>query len=128
MGPDGLPVDIPTGHSKVPTLGEWDAVTREITVARSTPLGCETKMVREWLRVSCRGKNDKGGEPTNAETKSSGGLEAYLFAKNKVTSVVVPVARGKRYEALFSWTDKKQVLVMDWPNGAPRPTIKFIDP
>jgi hypothetical protein len=32
--------------SKVPTIKEWNAVG-EITVRHSTPLGCETKMVRD---------------------------------------------------------------------------------
>jgi hypothetical protein len=118
----------PATRSPVPKLDEWSAQTKEITVARSTPLGCETKMVREWLRVSCRGKNDKGGEPTTVDNKTGGGGEHYLFAKNKVTSLVMPVLRGQKYEAVFAWTDKKQVLVVEWPSGAPSPTIKFTDP
>jgi hypothetical protein len=128
LGNNGLPVDIPATRSKVPTIPEWDAVTKEITVARSTPLGCETKMLREWLRVSCRGKNKEGGEPTGADTKSGNGAEAFTFAKGGVASVVVPVLRGKKYEALFSWSNKKQLLVVDWANGAPSPTIAFTDP
>src|SRR5687768_13823004 len=48
----------PGGRSAVPTLDEWNAQTKEVTVRGSSKLNCETKMVREWLRVSCRGKND----------------------------------------------------------------------
>src|SRR5688572_11906765 len=35
------------GTSKPPTVVEWGAA-KEITVRHSTPLNCETKLVREW--------------------------------------------------------------------------------
>lgn len=125
--PDGLPADIPATRSAVPTIAEWNAVPREISVARSTPLNCETKMLREWLRVSCRPKSNTGGTPTNAVHKSGPKDDAYYFAKGGVASLVVPVTRGKHMESTFSWTDKVQTLVVDWPHGAPRPVIKFTD-
>ena len=52
------------GRSPVPTVAEWNAQTKEVTVKGSSALRCETKTVREWLRVSCRDKNDTGGTPT----------------------------------------------------------------
>jgi len=126
MANDGLPVEIPESRSAVPTIAEWNAVPREITVNRSTPLNCETKMVREWLRVSCREKNNTGGTPRSAEKGRGCTAETYLFSKSeqKLASVVMPVKRGNHCEVRFSWTDKSQTLVMDWPSG-PRPTIKF---
>ena len=127
FGPDGLPTEIPSARSPVPTLAEWGAVPREITVARSTPLGCSTKMVREWLQVSCHGKDNKGGDAVGVDNKTGATGDTYTFAKNKVTSVVTPVLRNHHYEATFAWTAQKQILVVDWPNGAPHPTIKFTD-
>jgi hypothetical protein len=124
---DGLPAEIPQTHSGVPTVAEWNAVPREINVARSTPLNCETKMLREWLRVSCRPKSNTGGTPTNVVHKSGPPEEAYYFAKGGVASLVVPVFKGRHVESTFSWTDKTQTLVVDWPSGAPRPVIKFTD-
>jgi hypothetical protein len=59
--------------SAVPTMGEWKAQTREVTVTGSSKLNCETKMVREWLRVSCRGKNSDGGKPVSVKVLSGGG-------------------------------------------------------
>lgn len=125
MGPDGLPVEIPSTRSAVPTVAEWAAVPREITVRRSTPLGCETKMVREWLRVSCRNKNDVGGTPL--DVKKLGGCvnDTYVFASGGVTSVVTPVLRGKECDVRFTWTLGAALLWVHWPNGAPRPTIAF---
>jgi hypothetical protein len=125
MGIDGLPIEIPAVRSSVPTLDEWSAVTREVTVKGSSALGCETKMVREWLRVSCRGRNNSGGTPREIHTLTGGGLDAYTFAKGDVASVVVPVVRARRYEALFTWTDRKERLLVDWAGGAPRPVIRF---
>ncbi len=127
---DGLPVVIPTTRSKVPGLPEWNAVPREITVNRSTPLNCETKMVREWLRVSCREKNNTGGTPTNATVLRGCTPETYFFVKpeQKLASVVMPVLKGKHCEVKFEWTDKTQTLVVDWVGNGPRPTIRFEGP
>lgn len=127
MGPDGLPVDIPSTRSAVPTVAEWAAVPREITVRKSTPLGCETKMVREWLRVSCRGKNNLGGTPLDVKKVAGCTADTYLFSSGGITSLVTPVLRGKTCDAAFSWTMGANQLWVRWPNGAPRPTIAFQD-
>jgi len=125
-GADGLPADIPSTRSKVPTLAEWSAVP-EITVARSTPLGCETKMVREWLRVSCKGKSYTGGKPGNVTKLEGCGPETMLFSKaESTTSLVSPVLRGKSCEVRFTWTnDRAAWLSIDWAATAPRPVIAF---
>lgn len=124
---DGLPADIPSSRSAVPTLPEWNSVTREITVRKSTPLGCETKMLREWLRVSCRGKTSTGATPTDVKKGAGCGGDTYVFASNGVTSVVTPVLRGKSCNVAFSWSQGEHDLVVNWANGAPRPTIAFQD-
>ncbi len=125
MGPDGLPIEIPATRSPVPTVAEWGAVTREITVRRSTPLGCETKMVREWVRVSCRGKNDVGGTPLDVKKLGGCADDTYVFSSGGVTSVVTPVLRGKECDVRFTWTMGGALLWVHWPRGAPRPTIAF---
>ncbi|MEZ4301143.1 MAG: hypothetical protein R3B70_39770 [Polyangiaceae bacterium] len=114
----------PNGRSTVPTMDEWSAA-KEIGVRGSTKLNCETKMVREWLRVSCRGKNDTGGEPKSVNLKKGGGKgDTFTFASNKVTSLVCPFVNGTDIVAEFEWTDKKQELVVSWPYGAPEPPMK----
>lgn len=126
-GPDGLPATIPDTRSPVPTMAEWNAVPREISVRKSTPLGCETKMVREWLRVSCRGKNNSGGTPLEVKKVAGCTGDTYFFASGGVTSLVTPVLRGKTCDVSFSWTVGANQLWVRWPNGAPRPTIAFQD-
>ncbi len=125
MGPDGLPAEIPATRSPVPTVAEWAAVTREISVRRSSPLGCETKMLREWLRVSCRGKNDVGGTPLAVKALGGCTSDTYTFGSGGITSLVTPILRGRSCDASFSWSHGGALLNIKWPSGAPRPTIAF---
>jgi len=117
---------IPTeGNSKPPTVAEWNGVG-EITVRHSTPLGCETKLVREWLRVSCRmNEHSKytivGVKLTDG--KDSGGIPP--FVKKGVASIVTRVKKGMSAEYTFDWGSFTRKLTVAWPNGAPRPTIEF---
>ncbi len=114
----------PNGKSAVPKLDEWNAAS-EVPVKGASKLGCETKMVREWLRVSCRGKNDTGGEPKAVKvTKGGGKGEDFTFASNKVASLVTTFVDGTDLVAEFEWTDAKHELVVSWPHGAPTPPSK----
>jgi hypothetical protein len=121
----GLPM--PTeGTSKPPTVAEWGAV-KEITVRHSTPLNCETKLVREWLRVSCRTKMPYiayGVKLTSG--KDHGGIPP--FVKKDVASIVTQVKKGMSAEYTFDWGSFTRKLTVAWPNGAPNPTIEFDSP
>ena len=115
-----LPGAAAGGRSAVPSVGEWGSAP-EVTVRGSSALGCSTKVLREWFRVSCSGTNDSGGKPTTVAVTRGGNAERYTFAQNNVTSLVTPFVEGSDFEALFSWTDKSAKLVVKWPRGAPRP-------
>lgn len=80
-------------------------------------------MVREWLRVSCRGKNDTGGLPKTVIVTHGGRGETLTFAAAGVTSVVTPVLEGTHFEANFSWGDKSHPLVIKWPRGTAKPPV-----
>ncbi|MCC6527163.1 MAG: hypothetical protein IT373_31230 [Polyangiaceae bacterium] len=115
----------PGGVSPAPTLAEWDAQTREVAVTNSSRLNCETKMVREWLRVSCRGKNDTGGTPQSLTIQSGGDANTLTHAAaGTVTSLVVRYVPGIDLKVLFLWSDKSSVLRVWWPRGAPEPQAK----
>jgi hypothetical protein len=130
MAADGFPQVIPEPGSKTPTVAEWNAVQREVRVKGSSARGCETKMVREWLRVSCR--PGKGLPPSAVSTISSSGQQAYPGMFGNTASLVVQVVRGKPYRARFVWTDDAgnfdaAFLVVNWPANAARPTAYFED-
>lgn len=126
---DGLPTDIPATGSKPPSVAEWGSVTREVTVWGSSALGCETKMLREWLRVSCRATG--ASTPVDVQTSVAGGQQAYMGMFGTTASLVVQVVRNRHHEAAFAWQDNGTAdfygatLVVDWTGGAPRPTLKF---
>jgi hypothetical protein len=110
------------GRSPVPTNAEWSSAP-EITVRGSSALGCSTKAMREWLRVSCSGKNDSGGTPTAVTVESGSKSEMFTFASNNVTSLVMPFREGTDAVANFAWTNKSHRFQSKWPRGAPQPTI-----
>lgn len=113
------------GKSAVPTTDEWNSVTKEVTVYGSSKLNCETKQIREWIRVSCRDPNDSGGSPTGVRvTKGGGRGDDFVFTASTVASLVFRFVDGIHLEAQFTWTDKKQTLIVDWPHGAPEPQAK----
>jgi hypothetical protein len=116
-------------RSPVPTIADWNVVG-EVTVTGSTALSCETKLIREWLRISCSGKNDTGGTPTSVEVKRGADAETETFAAGNVTTLVLPYEDGVNVEALFSWSDKSKRLLVTWPRGTPLPAVKgrFVDP
>ncbi len=116
----------PGARSAVPKLDEWNAVTKEVAVRGSSRLHCETKMVREWLRVSCRGKNDTGGTPQTISVAKGGGRgDDFAFSRSgEVTSLVVRFVEGVDLEARFTWSDSAYRLRVWWPRGAPEPPAK----
>lgn len=120
-GPGASP-GLQPGRSAVPTNAEWSSAP-EITVRGSSALGCSTKALREWLRVSCSGKNNTGGTPTAVAVESGARSEMFTFASNNVTSLVMPFREGTDASASFSWTDKSHLFTSKWPRGAPQPTI-----
>ncbi|MBK9258392.1 MAG: hypothetical protein IPM54_00985 [Polyangiaceae bacterium] len=119
------PTSLPArpGRSLAPTLAEWNAQQKEVTVKGSSALNCETKIVREYLRVSCRGKNDSGGTPTSIVIQKGGHGEAITYVGPGITSLVVPFVEGIDFAADFSWTDKSHKLVVSWPRGNKQPAV-----
>lgn len=124
---DGLPEEIPPPGSSVPTLAEWSAVPREVTVRGSSRLNCETKIVREWLRVTCL-KNFKG-EPV--EVYDETGKRAFTFTGHGRNSVVVRMIRGEVYKMMYVWdrngTRSGAQLVVSWPSDTARPELYFVE-
>lgn len=110
--------------SQVPTVAEWDAA-KEVTVKGSTDAGCETKKVREWVRVSCRKNNKAGGKPKAVTVSKGKDANVYTYATDGVvTSLVFPFVNGTDLEAKFTWSDGSKTFKSQWPKGAPEPPSK----
>jgi hypothetical protein len=112
----------PGEKTPVPTVAEWNAVTGEVTVRGSTALQCETKGLREWIRVSCRGNHPELGTPTNVNVENAKGAETFKFAAGGVSSLVFRFEQGVKIEATFSWDRGQKRFLSEWPPGAPMPT------
>jgi hypothetical protein len=124
--PSAAPVPtpkLPPGRTTMPTLEEWAKMPKEVTVKGSSALNCETKILREYFRVVCRGKNDTGGTPTTLHVDKGGRGEALAHVGAGVTSLVVPFVEGTDLEVTFSWTDKSHKLVAKWPKGTKQPIV-----
>ena len=114
--------NLPAGRSAPPTVEEWNTLKKEVTVKGSSALKCETKIIREYLRVSCKTKVEPEGTPTGIKL-IRGGREAMVFAHKGVASLILPYVEGTDFEAAFSWTAKSHKLSVKWPKGSKQPVI-----
>jgi hypothetical protein len=80
-------------------------------------------MIREYLRIRCKGKNDTGGTPKTVQVKKGGAAGAITSAADGEVTLIVPFVNGTDFAAVFSWTDKSHRLAARWPNGAPMPSV-----
>ncbi|AKT39287.1 hypothetical protein [Chondromyces crocatus] len=110
----------PKGRSPVPKPEEF-ATVPEVTVIGSSALNCETKMVREWLRISCRGQTKAGSKPVDV-IRSRSGKDVHLFVDTDLLSLVFPFEPGTDVAATFMWSGESHLFTSEWPRGAPKPT------
>ena len=112
-------------RSPVPLPAIW-AHSPEVVVTGSSAAGCETKQVREWLRVRC----GKIGQvwPVGVEVERDDGGEALTLVMPREVSLVIPVVKGRELVATIAWPDHTRVLRVGWPDGADRPTQAFDPP
>ena len=111
--------------SKAPSTAEWDAQTKEVTVHGSSARMCETKMVREWLRISCRGEPEGYGKAQTVTVLSGGGKgDDFVFSSAGVASLIVRFVPGVDMKARFGWEKKSSTIHIYWPRGAPETAYK----
>lgn len=113
------------GRSTPPTIAEWSSVG-EVSVRNSSALGCETKMVREWLRVTCR-TLAKDNAPIGVQViRPAGDREYFVFNSGGVASLVMPVRSGVDAEARYTWPKwGTRTLRVSWPIGASSASMTF---
>ena len=113
------------GRTATPTIGEWSSVG-EVSVRNSSSLGCETKMVREWLRVTCR-TLAKDNAPTGVQViRPTGDKEYFVFNSAGISSLVMPVRSGVDAEARYTWAKwGTRTLRVSWSPGASSASMSF---
>ncbi|MGV3624846.1 MAG: hypothetical protein ACO1OB_28760 [Archangium sp.] len=114
---------LPDGRSWPPTEDEWRRVD-ECTVKGSSALNCETKQVREWVRILCRPMPDPENEarelPVRELVTLSGGRGDVLIFENQGATLIAPVLEGDEVKARFSWDTEQRELTLAWPKGGKR--------
>lgn len=117
--PTAVPV-IAAGPSEEPSLPDWGKA-REVKLAGSGKVGCETKMVREWLRVMCVPRSTELGKPVSIRIdRGRDGARPKgenLKAVNDITTLIVPVRPGTDFSATFAWEQGSHVLTVTLPSS-----------
>jgi len=98
----------------------------EVIVTGSSDAGCETKQVREWLRILC--PRTPRARPVAIDIARDDGHEAMALVMPLELSLLVPVVEGRELAATLTWSDATRVLHVAWPAGAARPTLAFDKP
>lgn len=123
---DALPPPTFTaGRSKVPTFKEWkDAPAVAVRNARS--LWCETKAVREWLRVSCRSAEMAPNQVAGVVNDGAPVGEVYTFNGERVASAVIAVRPGTDARLTYNWTNwGERTFSVKYPKDAASPQLGF---
>ena len=125
IAPAPIAPSIGGGRTATPTIGEWSSVG-EVSVRNSSSLGCETKMVREWLRVTCH-MVAKDNAPAGVQViRPTGDREYFIFNSGGVASLVMPVRVGVDAEARYTWPKwGTRTLRVSWPVGASSASMSF---
>lgn len=95
VAPDST-LPLPIKRSRPPKPSEWTPST-EIAVTESDPAGCETKMLREWLGIFCRGKGGAKG------VKVHKGIEVMAGALPGQAVLIAPMIPGQDVRATFAF-------------------------
>jgi hypothetical protein len=99
---------LPEGRTLPPTDSEWALVT-ELDVKGSTAAACETKQVREWLRVSCH-KTD-ALTPVGVVVEKGGLVDTSVLAAGESAVLLSAFAQNEEpLEVRFLWRDHSRVL------------------
>jgi SGNH hydrolase-like domain, acetyltransferase AlgX len=116
-----------TELSPLPLPAQWNAAT-EITVPGSTAANCETKIIREWLRILCLPHEFREDSPTAITVDHDPSRAALVMVMPGSAALVMPLARGQSGSAQFQWTDSTRTLSITWPAEKAEPSVAFSAP
>ena len=117
-GPKKALLALPPGRSWPPTEDELQTVG-ECNVKGSSALKCSTKLVREWLWVSC---DNDGGGLDNIGVTAGGHGDAYIAN----STLLIPIVEGDATRVRYDWRKGTRELKLDFPVGG-QLTMAFVD-
>jgi hypothetical protein len=129
-GPPRFEGVFPETDSKPPSVKEWQTDAKIFMVKHSSGLFCETSALREWIRVSCRGKPGAPNQPTGLKVaKAPKKGQHYELTREGVTSLVFQPRKGQTSEYTFEWSNwGTRTLTVTFPDSAEKPEIAFDKP
>lgn len=126
-GPPLFDGTFPDTDSKPPSVKEWLKDGKIYTVKHSSSLFCETLALREWIRVSCRGKPGAPNQPSGLKVaKGPKKGQHYELTREGVTSLVFQPRKGQNSEYTFEWSNwGSRTLTVSFPENADKPEMAF---
>ena len=117
------------GRSRVPTPEAWSKVGGQVAVNGSSRCPVTMKS-REWLYVRCSSDNPKAPQGIGLQVVEGGLGDAMTWVKDGKMTLVAPIPKGSRLQALFTWSDgKTKRLRVEWDaaGSAPDMSMAFED-
>lgn len=105
------------GRTVIPSADRW-AQTQEAIVRGSSRARCETVVIDEWLRITC--KREAGLVPSGVEMLAGGAPDTIRLETRDATTLITPLTPGVDVRARFHWTWHHQDLEVTWDGDAPQ--------
>ncbi len=115
-----------TALSPLPLPSQWND-SPEMLVPGSTAATCETKRVREWLRILCIPitLGDRDSVPQKIELVDDRARAAMTMLMPESAALTVALREGDALVADFTWKHVVRRLQIEWKPGEAKPTAAF---
>lgn len=113
-------------ETKPPTVAEWKEA-KPLAVGHAASLWCDTRELREWIRVSCRAPEDAANQPTSLRVvRAPARGQHYELVRSGVASLVLQPRRGVTSSFAFEWSKwGARTLDVRFDAGTERPVVAF---
>lgn len=118
----------PAARTLKPADTDWDLPsTATATIVGGTPIGCEAKEIKEWVRVLCKGVDATRGTPS-AVIIDEGAVENETFASatQGTATLIYSYIEGRNVKATFAWTKEKRGYTAEWVQGQAKPASRGV--
>jgi hypothetical protein len=108
----------PAARTLKPADADWETPTATTaTIIGGTPIGCEAKEIKEWVRVHCKGVIIDEGAVEN---------ETFATATQGTATLIYSYIEGRNVKATFAWTKEKRGYTAEWIQGQAKPANRGV--